>query len=196
VDGSGLKTERAIPQMTIARAIHQWAATANDESAVALYVQERAEALFGLEGAAPWRTDSETAAKLDRLRSLGAEADVDRVLAAMWRRTQQLLDEHGVTAVLAWRGWGWDDESLVPDWAKGVGRRSERRRMAHRPLSSYSTQRKVAGWFVRDRAHQALTAATIPAWRILACPLTGFGCLDERELVVLGGEIDGEVVGP
>jgi hypothetical protein len=55
----------------------------------------------------------------------------------------------------------------------------------HRPLSSYSLSPRVAESFATD----TMTAALVPAGRILACPRTGFGCRDEQEIIVVGGEL-------
>jgi hypothetical protein len=187
--GSRLSLAEAMPQLTVARAIHQWAATANDAAPSSLYIQERAEALFGLEGAAPWSPDAATAEQLAAVRAIGADADVDRFLAAMWHRTQDVLDREGIVAVHGWRGWRWDEEERVPDWVRSPDVSSDVSPILHRPLASYSLDQEIAERFTSGSVASAVTAADIPAWRILSCPLSGFGCLGELEVVVLGGDL-------
>jgi hypothetical protein len=174
---------KALPEAT-SRVIATWAATANDDHPVSLAIQLRAESLFGLKDAAHWAPRNDSAAdwinEVDRM--LGPFLDV--FLADMYVSTQAAFRRAGVREVTAYRGWHWPGDSSPPDWARSP----DDREVPHRPLASYSTRLSVAERFAGRPG--ALTQARIPAERILAVPRTGFGCLAEAELVVLGGSLE------
>ena len=68
--------------------------------------------------------------------------------------------------------------------------------MKMRPLSSFSLERSVANGFRTNDGSQGskdegvFLATRVPVARIFATPLTGVGCLNESEFVILGGELD------
>jgi hypothetical protein len=174
---------KTLPEAT-SRIIATWAATANDDHPVSLAMQLRAQSLFGLKDAAHWAPRNDLAAEwifeVDRM--LGPLLDV--FLADMYASTQAAFRRAGVREVTAYRGWHWPEDGVAPDWAGSPDDRA----VPHRPLASYSARLSVAKRFAGGRG--ALTEARIPAERILAVPRTGFGCLGEAELVVLGGALE------
>ncbi len=61
------------------------------------------------------------------------------------------------------------------------------------PMSSWSTSSSQASAFAEgetDRAYGFVVGATIPRERIFSSTLTGLGCLNENEIVVLAGDSD------
>ena len=68
--------------------------------------------------------------------------------------------------------------------------------MKMRPLSSFSVERGIANSFRTSDGSQGskdegvFLKTRVPVARIFATPLTGVGCLDESEFVILGGELD------
>jgi hypothetical protein len=169
-------------QAAVSELVRQWAMTANDAEPVPLAIQRRMERLFGLEGAARWKIDRRTEEEVRRVeRRLGPW--VDMVAAAMYRSTQDLFAREGVSELPLWRGWNWT-ESARPAWAAKLGEAA----VPHRPLVSYSFSPEVARNFSAGELG-SITAAVVPASRIIATPRTGFGCRDEREFVVLGGAL-------
>lgn len=56
------------------------------------------------------------------------------------------------------------------------------------PLSSWAHDFNTAETFASGGAIGAVAGTRIDVRRILSTPFTGFGCLDENEMVVLGGE--------
>jgi hypothetical protein len=173
--------------------VRAWAETANDDAASSLWLQDRARDLFGLPGTLDWDHSPEALAEKAAISAVGPDADVDVVMAAMYERTQALLRERGIASVRAWRGWSWVDDEHVPAWAKAGGEAV----VPHRPMSSYSLSREVAERFAAEAGRgDSLTRWDVPAERIVACPLTGWGCLREQELVVLGSEVPGIRVEP
>jgi hypothetical protein len=115
----------------------------------------------------------------------------DAIVQAMYERTQAFLREAGIERVRVWRGMGWmsswADEwpSEAPQWARTlpVGPEVEVQGVLN-PLSSWSADYNVASGSFGN----IVLAAEVPATRILALPMTGIGCLDELEVVVIGGD--------
>jgi len=75
--------------------------------------------------------------------------------------------------------------SLVPEGVVSVN-------MKMRPLSSFSVTKDIASRFgsqglYGEQATGVFLSAKVPAARIFSTPLTGVGCFDEDEFVVLGG---------
>jgi hypothetical protein len=160
-----------------AHVIHTWAQTANDENPLALAIQERARVLFGLEGTMDWRMTDQFREEVDRL---VAEAGpwIDRILAAMWRETQRRYPADGVFDLN--RGWRHVELGPPPPEGRDV-------EFALRPLSSWSTSWETARGFAAGPQGR-LASAWVPVERVLCnADGIGFGCLTEREFVVLGG---------
>ncbi len=88
----------------------------------------------------------------------------------MYAQTQDDLAAHGIKSVYLARGVLEDHPSAVTD-------------MRMHPMSSFSTDYAKAYQF----SGGAMIFAKVPASRIISTPRTGFGCLNEREVVVLGG---------
>jgi hypothetical protein len=166
---------------TAARVVENCSTTANDENPLALAIQERARELFGLEGTMDWQMSD----SLRRgVRRAVAEAGpwIDRLLVAMWRATQERYGPDTVFHV--WRGWRHEPELSGPAPPAG-----EDVAFALRPLSSWSASWEVAVRFAGYVSRNSrLAEAFVPVERVLCTANgTGFGCLPEREFVVLGG---------
>lgn len=132
-----------------------------------------------------------------------ADAFLDAYVEAQYEATQKHLAERGVTSVAAHRGVGWAHGAAHAP-ADAATWTAEERTLQDAPVgidltaaSSWSTERHTAGRFarmaVKDHvragvgAVEAVYTAQIPAERIWSTPQTGPGCLDEREVVVIGG---------
>ena len=80
-------------------------------------------------------------------------------------------------------------EKFVPEGVVNVS-------MKMRPLSSFSLERGRANSFrtsdgsLGSKDDGVFLATRVPVARIFSTPLTGVGCLDESEFVILGGQLD------
>jgi hypothetical protein len=177
IDGRDWATE------VVATVVDSWAGTANDEDSFALAVQERARALFGLEGTMDWQMDDAARQRVAAVeRSMGPW--IDRLLAAMWRATQERYPPGTVFHV--WRGWRHERRSGRLPKKQGPAN------VAFRPVSSWSFARNVAATFAEDAdvpdGVPVVAEAWVPVERVLSiADGTGFGCLPEWEVTVLGG---------
>lgn len=172
-------------KLTNARAselVHQWAITSNDSNATSLNLQRAAIEEFDLDPdtLADWQISEHLQAEMDR--DWATHRDEYRVfLRAMYDETQDMFRELGVTEVRAVRGFSFGRSPNTPDWAYHNG---DYDGLKLRPMSSFAWSQRQADKF----ASGVHTYSTIPVERIIGTPRSGFGCLDETELVVLGGD--------
>lgn len=108
---------------------------------------------------------------------------------AQYEATQDYFASLGITHVPVYRGHKVYDGG-TPEWAvdavdggRGVAD------VTLRPLSSFSVDRSVAAQFARGVStdESYIITGTVPVQRIFSTPRTGVGCLEEAEVVVLGG---------
>jgi hypothetical protein len=115
------------------------------------------------------------------------------VLRSQYDETQDFFRKAGVSEIPVWRGVRWSPVYAgkdVPNWAKEDGTAT----IPMKPMSSFSYQPNIAVGFANDSPSQngmnnALISATVPVSSVLSCARTGFGCLGEKEIVVLGGTL-------
>ncbi|MGV8972200.1 MAG: hypothetical protein ACOH10_07745 [Rhodoglobus sp.] len=185
--------------------VHQWAQTSNDGSPVSHAIQEIAAENFALTDTAEWNMD--LAARMgghDDLRPLIDHIKTVRgpvitaFLQAQYDLTQRRYADAGITEVTVYRGMGWSGGSVssdfvdTPEWATIDGVAT----IPIRPLSSWSVDRDTADQFARSNGQgvtgqvNVVVGTTVPVERILSTPRSGFGALNEWEVVVIGGQLD------
>lgn len=158
--------------------IRGWADTSADESVDAVVMQKAVQEEFGLSDA---KTDHFP--KDPRyIRDMSAERAFVR---AMYENTQKELADAGVERVTLMRGMH-VEQALS----------SERDTTVQlQPASSFSSSPEIAlGFATPVSRHPVVIGISVPRSRILATAGTGFGCLKEREFVVLGGEVRARVL--
>lgn len=107
-----------------------------------------------------------------------------RVARGMYDHTQEEFRTAGITHVSLYRGMGFESR---PSWAT-VGKESRADLM---PINSWSTSRTQAVRFANGAAgngggaHKIVLQGTVPVELIIGTARTGFGCLNELEMVVL-----------
>ena len=210
--------------------IHTWAISANNSNPVAMAIQHEARKMFGLDEAVGWygrvrgpreglRLDS--AVPVEQRAELGdlvfddtpelspKQAEiVSSVVKGIYDATQHYYKSKGITHVAIWRGMKGTPEMTVPR-----GELAERR-VAMRPLSSWTTNSNMAQMFSTTLAstkrpginspeeeqaiydENLLMKAYVPVEQIFSNPLTGFGCLGEDEVVLLGRPTDTVMITP
>lgn len=127
----------------------------------------------------------------DAAQAAAGSPAVQAYVDATYEATQLFLRDNDVEEVTLYRGVRWDDFQDVPEdlvaaasevGGGGVG--------DFNPVSSWSTSQSTAEGFMAgslDDAPGALLEATVPAERIFSTPLSGPGCLNEYEVVTIGG---------
>jgi hypothetical protein len=179
------------------RFVGEWAATSGDSSTFALGLQMAAAKEFGLTTAeAELRANHKDQMMLAAWDSRGPiEQDVLRALVRnQYDYTQEVLKARGIEYL---------------DLARGVTSMPDRHLAGVttltllNPLSSWTTSRFTAERFAgaadvadqwETRAGDYLLQARVPASRIFSTAVTGPGCLNEFEVVVLGAAAEGDTV--
>ena len=190
--GDDPRAADAIRQQQVSKLIQLWALTSNGsgrKSSESLAMQEAAKQEFGLKNTMEWTITPEAKEGIDR--KLKQKGELYRAfLRAQYDSTQSFFQRVGVTKIPLYRGMRWDEESFAkPEWAKKNGETQ----IELRPLSSWTYDKKIANDFATDQGAEKngngiILEATIPISRILSLPITGVGCLHEKEVVVLGGK--------
>lgn len=174
-------SERAVEGL-----IREWAATSGDNSAHSIAMQLAAKKEFGLEGTSLWwKKEALTAAKILFTKH---EIAMRRFLREMYNDTQEHLAKQGLKTVKVARGHR-GDIGITPST---LTKKMAKVDVQLQPLSSFSSDFDIAQDFAnpfkKDAEFVSLLFAEVPANRILSCPVTGYGCLDEVEWVVLGSQ--------
>lgn len=207
-----LAAATGVSEQDASKFVQQWAFSSGDDDMRSLAVQRDAAKEFGInlseftKGKIKEREEY-TKKQMDWLRSEGwseeqlkTTADWERghplldsnkqraLLRVMYDRTQAELKARGITEVRLHRGvkFSWEVD-LDQD---SIGRPI---RIETNALSSWSLDQGEAEVFAKDRPSGwmgVVFETIVPADRILSTPHTGFGCLIEGEVVVIGGGAD------
>lgn len=164
------EAEALVREAATSTLVNQWAQTSNDSNPCSLAMQQAAAEQFNLENYAEWRRmDGDLSAATTA--AYEANGDVyGAFLQAQYDNTQAQLKAAGIESLTVYRG------SSI-----GEGGVSE---VTTRPMSSWSTSFDTA---TRFTSSGLVYRTEIPASQILSTAGTGFGCLNEFEVVGLGG---------
>lgn len=207
-----LNPREAVAHALAARVIKLWSITTNNEHPNSHLLQEVARSTFGLKDASKW--DSRQTSQSDKAMQMAAKSSplvkaMQASLRGMYALTQEHFAEQGITHVVLHRGESLrndvqnDDVTNASLTARGnlLGMAIERFNDGRatvtdadlydgftttaitRPLSSWATSARIAQRF-GDLG--IVATAIVPVKDIIANPASGFGCLSEAEMVVLG----------
>jgi len=195
--GGSMQTAKTTEQQVAALSIATWARTSGDTDPIALQFQIAAEQEFGLE-ANPfvhlafegYKMDSEQNPPDLVFFNDQQMAGARKFLRAQYELTQDLFKQEGITEVYAYRGMAWRPGEVPAEIETlRASRRGTGIVSVHgNPLSSWSLAFHTADAFTGKHDVKAIAGTKIDVKRILSTPFTGFGCLSEKELVVLGGD--------
>ena len=198
--GGGLTSEQArkVWQATsegeVNRLVHLWASTSGDTDFEAIAMQQAARLEFNLTDAtmAHFATSSASVARYD-----AALPGNQALLRAMYENTQEVLAAEGVDSVILYRGAVLDADELLAHGAENPTAAWQNGIMPMRlqPSSSFSLSPEVAKGFSTHGEGEVnvIIAVRVPRSRILGTYRSGYGCMDEQEFVVLGGEFEAVV---
>lgn len=182
-NGAPKKVEDAIREEAVSNLVRQWAFTSNDSEPSALAMQQAAVEEFGIKGHAEW-TEASDSIMGRAQENFGEHGEVYKdFLRTQYDATQAEFAKQGIgpnDTFLLYRGVNYS----LPD-------EGEKFDAQLRPMSSFSTDPGVARAFSQ---YGDFFATEVKASDILSMPATGNGCLNEREMVVLGGVKESTVV--
>lgn len=172
------EAEALVREAATSLLVNQWAQTSNDSNPYSQALQQAAADQFNLDNHAQWEgMTGDLKAATDAAYETNGEV-YKAFLQAQYDNTQEQLKAAGIESITVYRGSTIGDANV-----------SE---VAVRPMSSWSTSFNVATRFASADTSitpegATLYRTTIPASEILSTAGTGFGCLNEFEVVALGG---------
>jgi len=182
---------KALYDFAASTLVKQWQITSNDSNVTSLRVQDVAREIFELNDSLGWRSD---------IRDRGAAmvlspeehvslpiSDAQKKLLtvfinAQYAQTQEYLNKKGIKKLTVYRGF--TDDALEYSLSNNGNFPEDGITDAElelRPLSSFSVDPRIAWAF-----GQLVIESEIDAKDVIALPLTGSGCLNESEVIVLG----------
>ena len=166
-----------------------WATTSNGDHPISLAIQDIAKDLFGIQDAPDWKFNNQTTegrkkSVADAVNKLKEnQGDVLRAFVqAQYNATQEWFKERGIDKITVYRGIKDAKTTVAGEGLVGL-----------RPLSSWSTNLSTAIDFTRGKADTPLAKSMVfrrevDVKEIFSTPLTGVGCMEEYEVVLLGGK--------
>ena len=169
--------------------IHQWAESSGDNSSLSIALQLAAKDLFNLNEAEinHWPSDkiSEATRMLDSTGSI-----IKDFIKVQYDETQNKLNEYNIPEhVYLFRGMGMTKNNLPKEFKDMNGTIEN---VSLQPISSFSLNYDISKRF-SDHSFAGNYISTVlvtkvPRKNILSLSTTGFGCLTEGEVTVLGGQ--------
>lgn len=178
------EAELLVRKAAVSSMVETWASSSNDSSDLSLHLQDATKRVFGTNAAAwPTKPSAQPPHVL---------AVYDKFVKAQYDETQSMLKARGITEFTVYRGVG-VRRALSETAATQMSLHS-------RPMSSWSTDPMVALGFAThtsygSKKHGIVMRTTVPASKVISTPVTGVGCFNEREIVVLGGKSKVSAVG-
>jgi hypothetical protein len=172
--------------------VDSWANTSGDSSAKAIGIQYAIREEFNVKGAytrhlTP-KTTYGTVAKAEfkaLANKVGNDKAVRAVVRAHYENTQARLKAEGISEITLVRGYSSSAKINV----------SGDQVVSLQPASSFSMDKSIAAGFSNNGGASKARhlVLRVPANRVLSTSVSGFGCLGEQEIVVLGGKVTGRV---
>jgi hypothetical protein len=122
----------------------------------------------------------------------------DAFVDSVYDQTQEYLKAKGVDRLTLYRGVSWRDEpGNMPEELEDGDPYAWAATVAINPLSSFSLDLDTALLFARvDESTGRLLTVTVPRERVFSTFLTGPGCTNESEVIMLGDTVDTLVIKP
>lgn len=177
-----LAKKGGVPSSEVEEILTAWTESSNSSPDI-LRVQERAAALFGGE-LSPWQREQIEGSDPP---TAWSDETIDSVLWASYENTQAHLAEAGIGELILYRGV--DAYSIGLDTGLELGTELD---LTSNAMESWSTDHNVAGGF-----GDMVISVRVPASRVLSVANTGFGQMNESEVVILnqvGVEDVGELI--
>lgn len=176
-----------VKEYLVSHTVAAWA-TSSTHDEVSVGMQNAVQSAFGLTDA--WKVPS-----YDNSESYGSGPKrkwLTECARAQYEFTQETLKDAGIDSLVVFRGTRNLSGNVPVSWSASEvpARRTMESGIKVRtsPLSSWSVYESDAQQFAIGSPGGVISRMVVPRERIFSTPLTGFGCLDENEIVVLGGE--------
>ena len=195
--------ETATREDWVSSFVGAWATTSNDGDEMSLAIQDTAAKLFGLDKALSWSRVDSLAGEVRETKnyqptmepfSPATQKVLDAFVQAQYNATQQYFEEKGIKSLTVFRGMHFENkgemdragfEELGDTWEE------DGTVVRQRPLSAWSLDYEQAQGFAKYDNRRGgdslgvMIKTRVPVSQIFSTPLTGVGCLNENEVVVM-----------
>jgi len=180
-----------VKRQWIGEKISVWAGTSGDSDPEAVAMQKAVQKEFNLKDVS---TKHFTASSDEVKEIMDNEGKALQAISrAQYDLTQEWYAEQNIKHVYAFRGSVWYEKSLEDFGVSDLKEVTCKTILTQtQPMSSFSYDYRTAQRFSAivtqsSSKFSTISYSKIPVSRILSNPRTGFGCLDEAEMVILGG---------
>lgn len=176
---------------SVDRTVRGWAFTSADNSASALALQLAAQEEFGLSYASLSHFNQSALETARDYYAKWGEA-LRAFVRAQYELTQEYFAAQGITEVTVMRGMRYN--SIRDVGSAFFNGKAESVAMSMQPMSSFTTNSSTALEFVGGSkgSGKVVVMVKVPVNRLVASCRSGFGCLSEQEVVLLGGKKEEE----
>lgn len=194
-----LEQRQKLSRSAVDNIVRKWAHTSADHDPLAIAVQLASMEEFGLEATSnTFSEEAKKAAHENYLSHPEIKSGLKAFLREQYNQTQDWFKAQGITHVPIMRGMGMKNEKALSHIPLNTPTKTK---FGLQPISSFSSSADTAKSFTDMSStgsggpYKVIVGAMIPVERILGCPQTGYGCMGEKELIVLGGgkELDNVV---
>lgn len=184
--------------------VKQWAITSNDENPDSLRVQEAAAKVFGLE-LTDWQVKKLNEVKKNKpamwsyktYTESEAEKPSNRIqefVKATYHNTQDYLAARGAKTIKVYRGVQSSDYlGLTDTEVRELERSGKPVKVQNNALSSWATDIEVAKNFAYISGSLVIEME-VPIEHVFSTAMTGNGCLNESEVVLIGFDGHGKII--
>ena len=181
------EADAMIKRAAVSLIIKEWAIGANDSN-LGLAIQDTAKRVFDLPDASEWKSPyGITADGVSRL--VNGETSrkvIEDYLTATYEETQAVWKAEGIKSVTLYRGIN-DTKNQFKSQPEMQANGIMRTPVKMRPLTSWAYTEKGAQMFSGDNG--VVFKAVVPIENVWSTALTGAGCHNEDEFIILGGDI-------
>jgi hypothetical protein len=184
----------------VAGIVDEWASTSQDSSPRARALQETYRKVFRLKNAEREfgnkenvRPEVQTKTK-DILRQCGGF--LEAYVKEQYRMTQEFLKKKKFKYVTIYRGMDLGKSKEGRAYYNTLSGEGNVINMSLQPASSFSASLDTANEFASDSDTDStiIIATRVPIERVISTAMTGIGCGEETEVVIMGGELPAYVV--
>lgn len=175
---------------TIDQMIRNWAGTSGDNDLTAVQLQLATQREFGIVDAVTSHFGATWTEALDTMTPGGLDDRALRAfIRAMYNRTQRELERQGFEYVTVMRGMRMRNPSAELNAIRGLGEAT----IDLQPASSFSSDIYFARSFATTADYNSgiCMVTRVHRSQVLSTAHTGFGCMSEHEVVLLGGRRSG-----
>lgn len=182
------EAEEIVRNAAVSSLIGSWATSSNDNNVASLAMQEIAGKEFDMNGHHGWAGSSDQTNRDVESYLKDNRETLSAFLHAQYDATQEFLQKRNIETLTVYRGM----RNIPMDEVEKLD--GSEVSADFRPLTSWSLEPETASGFA-GAENGVMMREVVDAKSVFSLPETGFGCLNEHEVVMLGGTRTVEAIG-